>query len=105
VVHPLLIRVYSCEFVVPSSEYHGPIYAFNDLEPDQVIANVQTTLQQPGYYRGPINGELDPATQDAIANYQRDHGLYATSAIGGQHWHFSAWPKRSALCAMMRNYW
>lgn len=61
--------------------YDGPIYAFNDLEPDQVVANVQATLQQLGYYHGPINGVLDPATQDAIANYQRDHGLYATSAI------------------------
>ena len=61
--------------------YDGPIYAFNDLEPDLVVATVQVTLQQLGYYHGPINGELDPVTQDAIANYQRDHGLYATSTI------------------------
>ena len=61
--------------------YDGPIYAFNDLAPDQVVANVQATLQQLGYYNGPINGELDQPTQDAIANYQRDHGLYATSTI------------------------
>jgi hypothetical protein len=61
--------------------YDGPIYAFNDLAPDQVVANVQGTLQQLGYYNGPINGVLDEATRDAIANYQRDHGLYATSAI------------------------
>ncbi len=33
--------------------------------------------KQLGYYDGPINGLLEPATQDAIANYQRDHGLYA----------------------------
>jgi len=46
-----------------------------------VVATVQVTLQQLGYYHGPINGELDPVTQDAIANYQRDHGLYATSTI------------------------
>ena len=61
--------------------YDGPIYSFNNLEPDQVVANVQATLQQLGYYHGQINGVLDPATQDAIANYQRDHGLYMTSAI------------------------
>jgi hypothetical protein len=61
--------------------YDGPIYAFNDFEPDQVVANVQSTLQQLGYYHGPINGVLDAATKGAIANYQRDHGLYATSAI------------------------
>jgi hypothetical protein len=40
--------------------YDGPIYAFNDLEPDQVVANVQATLQQLGYYHGPTNGVLDP---------------------------------------------
>ena len=69
---------YQPEAVYP---YDGPIYAFNDLEPDQVVANVQATLEQLGYYRGPINGVMDSATQDAIANYQRDHGLYATSTI------------------------
>jgi hypothetical protein len=61
--------------------YDGPIYAFNDLEPDQVVANVQATLQQLGYDHGSINGVLDPETQNAIANYQRDYGLYATSTI------------------------
>jgi Putative peptidoglycan binding domain len=61
--------------------YDGPIYAYNDLAPDQAVANVQAALQELGYYHGPINGYLDSATSEAIANYQRDHGLYATSAI------------------------
>ena len=69
---------YSSEAVYP---YDGPIYAFNDFDPDQAVANVQATLQQLGYYNGPINGLLDYATRTAIANYQRDHGLYATSTI------------------------
>jgi peptidoglycan hydrolase-like protein with peptidoglycan-binding domain len=59
----------------------GPIYAYNDLAPDQVVANVQATLQELGYYHGSINGLLDYATRVAIANYQADHGLYATSTI------------------------
>jgi peptidoglycan hydrolase-like protein with peptidoglycan-binding domain len=33
------------------------------------------------YYHGPINGILGPLTRVAIADYQRDHGLYITSAI------------------------
>ena len=61
--------------------YDGPIYAYNDLAPDQVVANVQAALQELGYYHGQINGYLDSTTREAIANYQRDHGLYATSAI------------------------
>lgn len=61
--------------------YDGPIYAYNDLPPDQVIANVQASLQAQGYYNGDIDGVLGPLTRAAIAAYQADHGLYVTSAI------------------------
>lgn len=67
----------------PSAYYawDGPIYAYNRLPPDQVIANVQTALQQQGYYRGEVDGLIGPLTRGAIADYQRDHGLYTTSTI------------------------
>lgn len=61
--------------------YNGPIYAYNNLPPDQVIANVQSTLQAQGYYHGATDGTLGPETRAALANYQRDHSLYATAAI------------------------
>jgi hypothetical protein len=61
--------------------WDGPIYAYNRLPPDQVIANVQTALQQQGYYRGDVDGLIGPVTRGAIADYQRDHGLYTTSTI------------------------
>src|SRR5207249_1139356 len=61
--------------------YDGPIYAYNNLPPDQVIANVQAALQEQGYYQGEVDGLLGPLTRAAVANYQRDHGLYITSAI------------------------
>ncbi len=61
--------------------YNGPIYAYNNLPPDQVIANVQSTLQARGYYHGEIDGTLGPVTRGALANYQRDHSLYTTEAI------------------------
>jgi hypothetical protein len=61
--------------------WDGPIYAPHNLPPDQVIANVQSALQQQGYYQGEVDGLLGPITRDAIANYQRDHGLYTTSTI------------------------
>jgi hypothetical protein len=61
--------------------YDGPIYAYNDLPPDQVVANVQEQLQTQGYYHGEIDGMLGPLTRAALADYQRDHGLYTTSAI------------------------
>jgi Putative peptidoglycan binding domain len=61
--------------------YNGPIYAYNNLPPDQVIANVQSTLQAQGYYQGEVDGMLGPITRAALANYQRDHSLYTTEAI------------------------
>ncbi len=64
-----------------SYAYDGPIYGYNGLTPDQVIANVQATLQQQGFYRGEVDGLLGPYTREALANYQRQHGLNVTSAI------------------------
>jgi hypothetical protein len=61
--------------------YDGPIYGYDNLPPDQVAANVQAALQQQGYYQGEVDGLLGPLTRAAIADYQRDHGLYVTSAI------------------------
>jgi Putative peptidoglycan binding domain len=67
----------------PSAYYawDGPIYGHNRMPPDQVIANVQATLQQQGYYHGEVDGLIGPITRGAIADYQRDHGLYTTSTI------------------------
>ena len=62
-------------------DYNGPIYGYDGLQPDEVIANVQTALQQMGYYAYAVDGVLGPATEAAIANYQRDNGLPVTGAI------------------------
>jgi len=61
--------------------WDGPIYGHNRLPPDQVIANAQAALQQQGYYHGEVDGLIGPLTRGAIADYQRDHGLYTTSTI------------------------
>ena len=61
--------------------YDGPIYAYGDLSPDQVVANVQSTLRPQGYYEAEADGLLGPVTRTAIVSYQRDHGLQTTSTI------------------------
>ena len=61
--------------------YDGPIYGYNNLPPDQVIANVQSALQQQGYYQGEVDGLLGPHTRAAVAEYQRASGLAETAAI------------------------
>jgi hypothetical protein len=63
--------------------YDEPIYGSNDLDPGQVIANVQTALQEQGYYRSAVDGLIGPATRAALANFQQNQGLPITSAIDG----------------------
>jgi Putative peptidoglycan binding domain len=62
-------------------DYDGPVYTYSNLLPDEVIGNVQTALQNAGYYPGSITGSLSVDTRAAIANFQRDYGLPITGAI------------------------
>jgi hypothetical protein len=62
-------------------DYDGPVYTYSNLLPDEVIANVQTALQDAGYYYGEITGSLGVDMRAALANFQRDYGLPITGAI------------------------
>jgi len=62
--------------------YDGPIYSGHHARPfDQVVADVQSALQEQGYYHGEVDGLLGPLTRQALAQYQHARGLYATEAI------------------------
>jgi hypothetical protein len=61
--------------------FDEPIYGYEDLPPDQVIANVQGALQELGYYRDEVDGVLGSTTRVALENYQRDYGLPVTGTI------------------------
>jgi hypothetical protein len=62
--------------------YDGPIYASNpEMDPGQTVANVQSALQQQGYYQGEIDGVLGPQTRAALAEYQSAQGLEPTGAV------------------------
>jgi hypothetical protein len=63
--------------------YDEPIYGYNDLPPGQVIASVQTALQEQGYYNDVVDGLLGPRTRAALSNFQRDRELPITAAIDG----------------------
>ena len=62
-------------------EYNEPIYGYDGLSPEQVVASVQAQLQQLGYYTWAIDGRMGPLTRAAIARYQRDRLLPITSGI------------------------
>jgi hypothetical protein len=61
--------------------YDGPIYGYDGLPPDQIIANVQYALQQLGYFSEAVDGVLGPVTQAAIEDYQIENNLPVTGAI------------------------
>lgn len=61
--------------------YSEPIYGYNNLDPGQVLQNVQLALRDQGYYPGAIDGLIGPQTRAALSSFQRDHGLIVTSAV------------------------
>ena len=61
--------------------YDGPIFAYNNLPPDEVVISVQEVLQDQGYYTGNIDGQFGDQTRDALGAYQRDHKLEVTAGI------------------------
>lgn len=71
--------------------YYEDSYAANEYAPAQSeyesgegnssVSEVQSALSREGYYSGAIDGSLGPATQSALRNYQRDHGLHVTGRI------------------------
>ena len=62
--------------------YDGPIYVGSSPRPfDQVVADVQSALQEQGYYRGEVDGLVGPLTQEALAAYQTAQNLEQTAAI------------------------
>jgi len=62
--------------------YDGPIYVGDNRVPfDQIVADCQATLQEEGYYKGEVDGLMGPLTREALASFQRDHGLITTAAL------------------------
>ena len=68
----------------PGANYYfeGPIYTGNpDYDPAQTVANVQSALQEQGYYQGPIDGILGPGTRAGLAEFQSAQGIEPTGLV------------------------
>ena len=61
--------------------YNEPIYGYEGLSPEQIVADVQSALQELGYYTYAVDGQMGPQTRSAIARYQRDNHLPITYGI------------------------
>ena len=81
----------------PYGDYYASTYYDNDYATDEYssapdsdqssyagdarVSDVQTALAREGYYDGAIDGDLGPATRNALRRYQRDRGLQVTGNI------------------------
>ena len=62
--------------------YDGPIYVGKSAKPfDQIVADVQTVLQERGLYKGEVDGLVGPQTQEALAAFQTSQNLEPTGAV------------------------
>jgi peptidoglycan hydrolase-like protein with peptidoglycan-binding domain len=52
-------------------------------DPDMIRA-AQQALARQNYYRGPINGQLDDDTRNALFEFQLDRGMVATGNLNGR---------------------
>ncbi len=62
--------------------YDGPIYVGKSAKPfDQIVADVQSILQEQELYKGEVDGLVGPLTQEALTAYQTALGLEPTGTI------------------------
>ena len=48
----------------------------------ELVLEIQTELQERGYYQGRLDGLTGPGTRGAIRQFQRDAGLVVTGNVG-----------------------
>ena len=71
-------RPYGWVRVAPRYCYSRPYYYRRAPVYEQDIAETQRLLNELGYDAGPVDGEMGPATRQAIRSFQRDAGLPIT---------------------------
>ena len=54
----------------------------NQTDPAEIIKTIQRALVDLDYYSGPIDGQLNESTSDALFQYQTRMGLLASGSIG-----------------------
>src|SRR4029450_12560759 len=51
------------------------------MTPAVAVRTAQRQLKERGYYTGPVDGVIGPATENALRAYQRDRGLKVTGRL------------------------
>ena len=65
-----------------SAAARTPVAAREQLRPTRErYAEIQTALARAGYFQGPTNGDWGPPSVNALAYFQKDHGLEPSGKI------------------------
>ena len=80
---PLAVQLESGLILTRSGSARAPD-AFTIYTSPEMIRAAQQALARENYYRGPITGEFDAATHNALFEYQVDKGIIATGNLDGR---------------------
>ena len=93
-VIPALILAAAASFLLlpqpastpPEKAPQEPVQAIGPKaeEPPGAVGNLQLQLRRAGYYQGQLTGVYDPATAEAVKNFQQAAGLKADGKPGSQ---------------------
>ncbi|MFA4991693.1 MAG: peptidoglycan-binding domain-containing protein [Candidatus Omnitrophota bacterium] len=54
--------------------------------PQMTVVNIQTALNNAGFYEGAIDGKMGPNTKRAVRDFQRANGLEPDGVVGSRTW-------------------
>lgn len=80
---PLAVQLESGLILTRTGTARAPD-AFTIYTSPEMIRAAQQALARENYYRGPITGEFDAATHNALFEYQVDKGIIATGNLDGR---------------------
>ena len=80
---PLAVQLESGLVLTRSGTPRAPD-AFTIYTSPEMIRAAQQALARENYYRGPITGQFDAATHNALFEYQVDRGIIATGNLDGR---------------------
>jgi hypothetical protein len=79
---------YDYPYYYPYSYYNYDVYLgvdnsgdYRSYRSDEMASVVQSALGKRGYYRGPSDGVIGPASRRAVRSFQIDQGLPVTGSI------------------------
>ncbi len=70
----------------PATPSKAELFLPQSLASKPVVTDIQTALQNAGYYKGVVDGKSGPLTKKAIIEFQKANGLEPDGKVGSKTW-------------------